>query len=68
MKYGDALQLDHIVPLRLGGSVYADNARIVHGKCNRERGARLGRDLAVAGYRAALPPDNGVPAVRSRQW
>lgn len=38
MVYGQALDLDHTVPLALGGR---DGDRIAHARCNRSRGARV---------------------------
>lgn len=35
------LEVDHIVPVALGGGNARSNLRLVHGVCNRVRGARL---------------------------
>jgi 5-methylcytosine-specific restriction endonuclease McrA len=43
MLPGQALELDHSVPLALNPNSVGD--RIVHASCNRKRGAKLGRQL-----------------------
>lgn len=35
------IEVDHIVPVSLGGSDARRNLRLVHGVCNRTRGARV---------------------------
>ncbi len=44
MLRSQRLDLDHIVPRALGGTL-ADGARIVHARCNRSAGARLGNSM-----------------------
>jgi 5-methylcytosine-specific restriction endonuclease McrA len=34
--------LDHIIPKSMGGTYTMDNLRLVHWRCNNERGNRLG--------------------------
>lgn len=57
MERGQELDLDHSVPRALGG--HKAPRRIVHRRCNRLAGARLGGKLAQAKTRQARP---------SRQW
>lgn len=35
------IEVDHIVPVALGGSNAISNLRLVHAACNRARGARM---------------------------
>jgi 5-methylcytosine-specific restriction endonuclease McrA len=35
------IEVDHIVPVALGGSDARRNLRLVHGVCNRAKGARV---------------------------
>lgn len=56
MQPGDKLDLDHSVPLALGGTV---GDRIVCRSCNRAAGGRL---------KAALHPSNKPPMPTSRDW
>lgn len=35
------IEVDHIVPVARGGSDVRHNLRLVHGSCNRARGARI---------------------------
>jgi 5-methylcytosine-specific restriction endonuclease McrA len=35
------IEVDHIVPVAVGGSDARRNLRLVHGMCNRVRGARI---------------------------
>jgi len=55
MLPGQRLQLDHSIPLALGGTT---GDRIVHGRCNERAGARLGnliRGRRRAKTRRAMP-------------
>ena len=36
------LQLDHIIPVALGGGTSAENLEVLCGPCNRKKGAGLG--------------------------
>lgn len=36
----DQVDLDHLVPVSLGGTNHADNLRVAHASCNRARGNR----------------------------
>jgi 5-methylcytosine-specific restriction endonuclease McrA len=38
----DRLELDHIIPLAMGGSNTARNIQVLCERCNREKGATLG--------------------------
>lgn len=44
MHYWQALDLDHVVPLRAGGSPDGPK-RLTHARCNRSTGAALGNRL-----------------------
>lgn len=35
------IEVDHILPVALGGNNARRNLRLVHGTCNRRRGARI---------------------------
>ena len=35
------VELDHIIPLALGGRHSSDNLQVAHSRCNRRKGARL---------------------------
>jgi 5-methylcytosine-specific restriction endonuclease McrA len=39
MRPGDALHVDHYLPLALGGSNAASNLRLMHATCNLAKGA-----------------------------
>lgn len=58
MTEDQKLDLDHSVPLALGGAV---GDRIVHSHCNRIEGAKLGNALS---RKAATEPNAGT----SRDW
>lgn len=57
MRVGQRLDLDHIRPVVLGGT--GGPTALVHARCNRAAGARLGnhlRKLASQGKRVRHPP------------
>nr|WP_284694918.1 HNH endonuclease signature motif containing protein [Photobacterium galatheae] len=38
----DDCDVDHRIPWALGGRTHADNAQLTHGRCNRQKGIRVG--------------------------
>ena len=57
MVEGDALELDHILPVRLHGP--GGQTRIVHAQCNSKRGARLGGHLRHVRRAQRKAPEGG---------
>src|SRR5262245_13301575 len=58
------LEVDHLVPLALGGSD-KDGLRVLCPGCNRSRGGRLGNEIRRAKEQAA---GEMQPVRRSRVW
>ena len=40
-KYGDEVEVDHIIPWSKGGRTEVNNAQLVHRKCNQKKGVKI---------------------------
>lgn len=51
-----AVEVDHIVPRRRGGALYAlENLQLTHHRCNRKKGAKMDEDYLGMGQKLTNP-------------
>lgn len=57
--YPNRPEVDHIIPVALGGTEAADNLRVICAGCNRRMGAKLGRQAQLGNvHRHAPAPEH----------